>query len=49
MGRGCAELHDRIMVSAHCRRLELDVILGFIGKHPVSLSITHNFRPDYGA
>lgn len=32
VGRGCAELHDRMMVGIRCGRLELDEIWGFVGK-----------------
>src|ERR1700748_1546003 len=32
VGRGCAELHDRIMVGVRCGRLELDKIWGYGGK-----------------
>jgi IS1 family transposase len=32
VGRGCAELHDRMMVGVRCGRLELDEIWGFVGK-----------------
>lgn len=32
VGRGCAELHDRMMVGIRAGRLELDEIWGFVGK-----------------
>lgn len=32
VGRGCAELHDRMMVGVRAGRLELDEIWGFVGK-----------------
>lgn len=32
VGRGCAELHDRMMVGVRCGRLELDEIWGYVGK-----------------
>lgn len=32
VGRGCAELHDRMMVGIRTGRLELDEIWGFVGK-----------------
>ncbi|WP_316167095.1 MULTISPECIES: hypothetical protein [unclassified Bradyrhizobium] len=32
VGRGCAELHDRIMVGIRTGRLELDEIWGYVGK-----------------
>src|SRR5882724_10730085 len=32
VGRGCAELHDRIMVGVRTNRLELDEIWSFVGK-----------------
>jgi IS1 family transposase len=32
VGRGCAELHDRMMVGIHTGRLELDEVWGFVGK-----------------
>lgn len=32
IGRGCAELHDRMMVGIRCGRLELDEIWGYVGK-----------------
>jgi IS1 family transposase len=32
MGRGCAELHDRMMVGVRVGRIELDEIWGYVGK-----------------
>lgn len=32
VGRGCAELHDRMMVGIRTGRLELDELWGFVGK-----------------
>lgn len=32
VGRGCAELHDRMMVGVRTGRLELDEIWGYVGK-----------------
>lgn len=32
VGRGCAELHDRMMVGVRAGRLELDEIWGYVGK-----------------
>ena len=32
VGRGCAELHDRMMVGIRAGRLELDEIWGYVGK-----------------
>ncbi|WP_315807314.1 MULTISPECIES: transposase [unclassified Bradyrhizobium] len=32
VGRGCAELHDRMMVGIRTGRLELDEVWGFVGK-----------------
>lgn len=32
VGRGCAELHDRMMVGVHTGRLELDELWAFVGK-----------------
>jgi IS1 family transposase len=32
MGRGCAELHDRMMVGLHVNRLELDELWSYVGK-----------------
>lgn len=32
VGRGCAELHDRMMVGIRTGRLELDEIWGYVGK-----------------
>lgn len=32
MGRGCAELHDRMMVGIRTNRLELDELWAFVGK-----------------
>src|SRR6267378_446676 len=32
VGRGCAELHDRMVVGLRVGRLELDEIWGFVGK-----------------
>ena len=32
IGRGCAELHDRMMVGVRCGRLELDEIWGYVAK-----------------
>ncbi|QIG92457.1 transposase [Bradyrhizobium sp. 6(2017)] len=32
VGRGCEELHDRMMVGIRCGRLELDEIWGYVGK-----------------
>jgi IS1 family transposase len=32
VGRGCAELHDRMMVGVRCGWLELDEIWGYVGK-----------------
>jgi IS1 family transposase len=32
VGRGCAELHDRMMVGVRVGRLELDEIWGYVGK-----------------
>ena len=32
IGRGCAELHDRMMVGVRAGRLELDEIWGYVGK-----------------
>src|ERR1700730_5223521 len=32
VGRGCFELHDRMMVGIHVNRLELDEIWSFVGK-----------------
>jgi IS1 family transposase len=32
VGRGCAELHDRLFVGIRAGRLELDEIWGFVGK-----------------
>src|ERR1700724_2509088 len=32
VGRGCAELHDRIMVGLRAGRLELDEVWGYVGK-----------------
>lgn len=32
VGRGCAELHDRMMVGIRPGRLELDEIWGYVGK-----------------
>src|SRR5664280_1746350 len=32
VGRGCAELHDRMMVGIHVQRLELDEAWSFVGK-----------------
>jgi IS1 family transposase len=32
MGRGCAELHDRMMVGLHVNRCELDELWSYVGK-----------------
>src|ERR1700744_6500373 len=32
VGRGCAELHDRMMVGVRAGRIELDEIWGYVGK-----------------
>lgn len=32
VGRGCAELHDRMMVGIRAGRLEQDEIWGYVGK-----------------
>src|SRR5712691_12217239 len=32
VGRGCAELHDRMMVGIRAGRLELDEVWGYVGK-----------------
>ncbi len=32
IGRGCAELHDRMMVGVRVGRIELDEIWGYVGK-----------------
>lgn len=32
VGRGCAELHDRMMVGLHVQRCELDELWGYVGK-----------------
>src|SRR5262245_26637313 len=32
VGRGCAELHDRMFVGIRTGRLELDEVWGFVGK-----------------
>jgi len=32
VGRGCAELHDRMMVGLHINRLELDEIWQYVGR-----------------
>jgi IS1 family transposase len=32
MGRGCEELHDRMMVGLHVNRLELDELWAYVGK-----------------
>ncbi|HEV2629521.1 MAG TPA: transposase, partial [Pseudolabrys sp.] len=32
MGRGCAELHDRMMVGLRVNRLELDELWSYVGK-----------------
>ena len=32
IGRGCAELHDRMMVGLHVNRLELDELWSYVGK-----------------
>src|SRR5713226_1734218 len=32
VGRGCAELHDRMMVGIRTGRLELDEVWGYVGK-----------------
>jgi IS1 family transposase len=32
VGRGCAELHDRVMVGLHINRLELDEVWQYVGR-----------------
>src|SRR5215213_5457960 len=42
VGRGCAELHDRMFVGIRAGRLELDELWAFVGKKQRHLTRTEN-------